>query len=201
MKKTTKAAQKVIKFGRFRWLAAFGIFGLIASLCFVVPSDSNGDQIYADNFAAPSDEISEEIDLMLSTRSGEDSEENKILRFIREGMEYYNSKEYDKAIPIFQRYLAEYPTASDFHQVKFYLAVSFLSNGETDRSVALLEELRENDDQVIQEDARWYLSLAYARTGANDKARTQLEALSDSERYGSKANKILNPNRTKVAFR
>lgn len=199
MEKSTKTTNKVIRFGRFRWIAAGAIFAFIAALCFVSPSTS--DNVFDNNFMAFEDNISAELDLMLSTRGAGDEEGHASLRIIREGMEYYNNKEYDKAIPIFQEYLEKNKEASDYNQIQFYLAVSFLGQGETERSAKLLEQLAQAGDAELKEDSKWYLSLAYARTGDNDKAKAQLEELASSEKYGSKVDKILNPSKTKVAFK
>lgn len=200
MKKTTKISNKVIKFGRFRWIAAGAIFALIAVLCFVKPSNSS-EQVFDDNFIAFEDNISEELDLMLSTRSAGDEESHGFLRMIREGMEHYNNKEYDKAIPIFEEYLEKNKDASDYNQIKFYLAVSFLGQNETEKSAKMFEDLAQLAGKEIQEDSKWYLSLAYARIGKTAEAKTQLEELASSEKYGTKVSKILNPSKTKVAFR
>jgi TolA-binding protein len=202
MENTNKTSNKVIKFGRFRWIAAAAIFTLIAGLCFVSPP--NSDQVFENNFMAHEDNISQELDMMLSTRSAghnDNDESHASLRMIREGMEYYNAKEYEKAIPIFQEYLEKHKEASDYEQVEFYLAVSFLSQGETERCAKILTQLAKTSDLALQEDAKWYLSLAYARNGQTDEARTQLESLATSDKYAAKANKILNPSNTKVAFR
>lgn len=201
MEKTSKTSNKVIKFGRFRWVAASAIFSLIVLLCFVKPPTANNEQVFDNNFMAFEDNISAELDLMLSTRSAGDDEAHASLRMIREGMEHYNNKEYDKAIPIFEEYLEKNKDASDYSQIKFYLAVSFLSQGETERSVKMFEDLTQLTNDMIQEDSKWYLSLAYARIGKTEKAKAQLEELASSEKYGTKASKILNPAKTKVAFR
>lgn len=198
MKKTTKISNKVIKFGRFRWIAASAIFALITVLCFVKPSTN--EQFFDDNFMAFEDNVSEEVNLMLSTRSAGDEESHAFLRMIREGMEHYNNKEYDKAIPIFEEYLEKNQDASDYNQIKFYLAVSFLGQNETERSAKIFEDLVQIAGTEIQEDSKWYLSLAYARIGKKAAAKAQLEGLASSEKYGTKASKILNP-KTKVAFR
>ncbi len=200
MKKTTKISNQVIKFGRFRWIAASAIFALIAVLCFVKPSNNNED-LFEDNFIAFEDNVSEEINFMLSTRSAGDDESHAFLRMIREGMEHYNNKEYDKAIPIFEEYLEKNQDASDYNQIKFYLAVSFLGQNETERSAKIFEDLVAIAGAEIQEDSKWYLSLAYARIGKTAEAKAQLEELASSEKYGTKASKILNPSKTKVAFR
>jgi TolA-binding protein len=200
MKKTTKKSNKVIKFGRFRWVAASAIFALIAVMYFVKPSNNN-EQVFGDNFIAYEDNISAELDLILSTRSAGDDEFHASLRMIREGMEHYNNKEYDKAIPIFEEYLEKNKDASDYNQIRFYLAVSFLGQNETERSAKMFEELMQLAGEEIQEDSKWYLSLAYARIGRTAEAKAQLEELASSEKYGTKVAKILNPSKTKVAFR
>ena len=203
MKESTKVTNKVIKFGRFRWVAAGAIFAFIVALCFVSPSP-DGEHVFENNFMAFEDNISEELDLMLSTRgAGDNDETHNSLRMIREGMEHYNNKEYDKAIPIFQEYLEKNQDASDYNQIKFYLAVSFLSQGESARSVRMFEELVQDTQSELKEDSKWYLSLAYTRTGKVDEAKAQLQELASSQKYGSKVEKILDPtkSKTKVAFR
>jgi len=201
MKDNTKITNKVIKFGNFRWVVSGAIFAFIIALCFVSPK-SSGDDVFNDHFVAFEDQLSAELDLTLSTRGAGDDDAHASLRLIREGMEYYNNKEYEKAIPIFQEYLEDHKDASDYNQIKFYLAVSFLGQGEAHRSISMFEQLTSVSEASIQEDAKWYLSLAYTRTGDVDKARTQLEELaSSSDKYRSKVEKILNPTKTKVAFR
>jgi len=190
-----KTTKKVIKFGRFRYAAASLIFALIAGLCFVSPPEDT-EQVYNDNFMAYEDGITEELDLMLSTRSGgEDDEATKALRKIKEGMEFYNNKEYTQAIPIFKEYLSNNKDASDYDEIDFYLGVSYLSKGEADKGTDIFERLVDSEDQGVQEDAKWYLTLAYARAKKVDEAKTLLKELVDSEKYGAKASKILNPTR------
>ena len=200
MKKTTTTSNQVIEFGRFRWIAAAAIFALIAVLCFVTPS-TNHEEIFEKNFIAFEDKVSPEIDLFLSTRSTNDHEPHVFLRMIREGMEHYNNKEYNKAIPIFEEYLRKNQGASDYNQIKFYLAVSFLGQNETEKSAKIFKDLAQLNGSVIQEDSKWYLALALARIGKTTEAKTQLEELASSEKYGNKVSKILNPGKTKVTFR
>lgn len=197
MKKTSKTSNKAIKSSRFRWVALVAVFALIAGLFLLKPS--NNEAFFDDNFVAFEDNISQELDLILSTRGAGDDASLVSLRMIREGMEHYNNKEYDKAIPIFEEYLEKNQDASDYNQIKFYLAVSFLSQNETEKSAKMFEDLAQLAGEEIQEDAKWYLSLAYARVGRKEDAKAQLEELANSEKYGTKASKILSsPN---VAFR
>jgi tetratricopeptide (TPR) repeat protein len=200
MEKHIKTTNKVIKFGRVRWVAASAIFALIAGLCFVSPP--NNEQVFDNHFMAFEDNISGELDLIISTRGASDDTPQSIL-LIKEGMDLYNEKDYNKAIPIFKDYLKNNTNASDFNQIELYLAVSLLSNGETEQSTVILEKLVALNKRIIKEDATWYLSLAYARTGKIDEAKVQLENLSNSEKYSDKVNKILDPTKTKdkVAFK
>ena len=99
-----------------------------------------------------------------------------------------------KAIPIFEEYLDKNKEASDYDQIKFYLAISFLSQNETERSARIFEDLAQRAEAEIKEDSKWYLSLAYARIGKTAEAKAQLEELASSEKYGTKASKILNPS-------
>lgn len=187
MKPSNNPSSKTTQPNSMRLLAVAGVFAVAVGLYLFIPQGDN---------LSPSNNIT------LSTRGGSgDDKEHASLRIIREGMEYYNNKEYDKAIPIFQEYLEKNKEASDYYQIQFYLAVSFLNQGETERSAKLLEQLTKVSDKMLQEDAKWYLSLAYARTGENEKAKEQLQDLVNSERYAAKAEKILDPNKTKVALK
>ncbi len=200
MKEPTNTTNKASNFGPFRWVAVATSLIFVLMAVFYFTSSQNSDQDLDSNFMASEESIS--TDLMLSTRGTDSGDDHAAaLRMIREGMEYYNAKEYAKAIPIFQEYLEKNKDASDYNEIEFYLAVSFLSQGETERSAKMLEGLTKVEDQAMQEDVKWYLSLAYARNGHTDESRALLESLVTTEKYGAKANKILNPSKTKTAYR
>lgn len=192
----TSKKNKVIKFGRFRYAAASAIAGVIVLLCFAQPM-SNEQQVFDSNFVAYEDAISSDLDLMLNTRSagGEDDAVTKSMRGLKQGMEAYNSQQYEVSAAAFEKYLAENPGANDFNQVDFYLAVSYISTNKTTEATQKLERLAAAKNPTIKEDAKWYLALVYARQGEKSAAKTLLADLQSSEKYGAKANKILNPTR------
>jgi tetratricopeptide (TPR) repeat protein len=137
---------------------------------------------------------------LLETRGNKEASPLNSWSEIREGIEYYQNKDYAKAIPIFQDYLENNTEASDYFKIEFYLAVSYLGQGETERSTALLEELVQNNNAAIKEDATWYLSLAYTTIGETEAAKQQLESLVESTKYAVKVRKILHPTKTNVAL-
>lgn len=195
-----KKTNKVIKFGRFRYAAASVIVVMIISLCFVKPNAS-GDAVYQDNFMAYEDVISGELDLMLNTRSGgEDDEMTKALRELKKGLNFYNENNYKEAIPYFENYVNTNPDARDYEDINFYLGVSYMGESQMDKGAAIFEQLTDSKNSDIQQDATWYLALAKAKQGDQEGAKALFVALKDSEKYGAKANKILNPA-PRAAFR
>lgn len=197
-----KKTKKVIKFGKFKWVAASAIFAVIAGMCFIAPPTDN-QEVFENNFMAYEDDITQELDMMLATRGAgdENDEARKELQKMRDAMAHYNNKEYVAAIPMFKTYLKENPDAHDVQDIKFYLAVSFLGNKQTTDSKPILEELVQSTNQELKEDAQWYLSLTYARMEQPDAARELLKELTSSEKYGAKADKILNPAKQNVVFK
>ncbi|MDZ7742301.1 MAG: hypothetical protein U5Q03_11245 [Bacteroidota bacterium] len=50
----------------------------------------------------------------------------------------------------------------------FYLGLSYLGKGETDKAIPLLKEISQSQGE-LKETAQWYLSLAYLKERANCK--------------------------------
>ncbi|MCH2021034.1 MAG: hypothetical protein MK207_01035 [Saprospiraceae bacterium] len=194
MKNSVKTTNKIIKFGRFRWVAATAILALIGSLCFISPP--NNDEVFNKHFIAFEDNISDELNLLISTRGPNEDTPHAIL-LIKKAMNFYNQKAYNKAIPIFEEYLNNNSDANEFNQIELYLAVSLLGIGETSKSTFILEKLVASEKKTFRDDATWYLSLAYAHASKITAAKAQLKNLSNSKKYSSKVDKILDPTRSK----
>ena len=62
-------------------------------------------------------------------------------------------------------------------EVQFYLGVCRLFLGQHDRAVADLLEARQKAQAPMQQDAAWYLAVAYQRVGRRDAALAELRAL------------------------
>ena len=197
-KQATDSTQKpqLIQLG---WLFVSSTLILLIGCCvfyFLSPSEQEKNVA---NSMVFNDNLEDKSEWMLATRNSKTTAEASFLE-IREGIEYYQNKAYDKAIPIFQDYLENNAAASDYNTIEFYLAVSYLGQGETERSTVLLEKISRSDNKTLKEDAIWHLSLAYARIGDVDAAKEQMELLVDSKKYAAHVHKLLHPSKTNVAI-
>lgn len=97
-------------------------------------------------------------------------------------LQLFDSRKYPEAAPALQR---QFEASGNKDSVLlFYKGVALLQNNETEEAVALLR-ISVNSQQIIQDDARWFLALALLREKKYDEARKELEKLSAS---GTKTN-------------
>ena len=184
----------VIRFGKFKWVAAAFLLGIIAGMCLLSPMmGSKG--LFDSNFLAHEDDVSQTIDMGLSTRgAGASPESIKALKRLREGMDYYNAKNYPEAIKIFEDHVRLNGQAYDVNGIKFYLGVSYLALKEdeaTHKARLIFQELLQNEKFSRREDTQWYLALAYIQTKNADAAKPILTELKNSKTYKTKAEDLL----------
>lgn len=183
----------IIRFGKFKWLAAGFLFGVIAAMCLLSPMGSKG--LFESNFMAYEDDMSQSIDMGLSTRAAgkENEAAAKALRRLRQGMDLYNEKKYAEAIPIFEEHLAKGGDSYDPRSVQFYLGVCYLATEEVDKAENLFVALLETPKFSRQEDTQWYLALTYIKQKKAAEAKTVLNELSANEgsKYKSQATALL----------
>ena len=74
----------------------------------------------------------------------------------KEAMNFYNQKDYTKAIPAFEALAGE----SEDIKVNFYTGISYLANGQAKDAAAQLRTVIEDDDNSYDTQAKWYLALA-----------------------------------------
>ena len=100
------------------------------------------------------------------------------------GIHFYTQHQYEDARPLFEDYLAHKP---DDGQVKLLLAICHMEGNDLQKAEAILTEMADAGQAYFLEDALWYLSLTYLKTGFTEKALACLDKLKDSRHYGPKA--------------
>lgn len=180
----------VIRFGKFKWVVAAFIFGLIAGMCLIAPMGSQG--LFESNFIAQEEDVSQAIDMGLSTRgSNTPKEVAEALRRVRAGFDHYDKKEYPQAIAIFEEHLQKSPEAYDPKSIKFYLGVSYLAMDDITKAKTYFEELVALDKFSRKEDTQWYLALTYIKDKNAAAAKPLLSSLSQNGKYKEKAENLL----------
>lgn len=93
-------------------------------------------------------------------------------RLFNEGMQYYSSHDYSRAINKLMEAVSHQPQNPNFH---FYLALSYLLTDQTDAAIPHLQrtiELRESSNSEI---VYWYLANAWLLKGNKTEALQALE--------------------------
>lgn len=123
--------------------------------------------------------------LPLALRGGTDEADERF----RTGMDHYTAGRYPEAIRDLRAAEALRPRAS---HVLFFLGVSYLLNGDTDRGVSRLDQAASLADPAYTAEARFYLAKGWLRKGDTAKARAELEAVVDSRgRLADEAARLL----------
>jgi hypothetical protein len=98
-------------------------------------------------------------------------------RFVDEaapGLNAFRAGEYDRAAREFESLGLRYPKSVE---VMFSLGVSLLFLDDASAALPALESARALNDESFDDDAAWYLAVAYERAGVPDRSRAVLEGL------------------------
>ena len=108
------------------------------------------------------------------------------------GMDLYRRADYAGAADPLSRAAETLPAGSRAQrQAQLYLGVSELLAGHTDRAVDPLLGATESPLSPIADRARWYLAQAYLLQDEAPRARAELETLTSSPVYGTRAAQLL----------
>ncbi len=178
----TPKTAKVIRFGKFRYLAAAAILLVILAMCFLPVSQE------LSIFSALEDKISETFDI-LSSR-GADGQSPEIGK-LQHCMELYNSKNYEEAQVAFQDFVDSYPESDNIEEAKLYMGITQVQNGDLEQAYPTFKDLAANENFFMREDAQWYLALSYVYFRELDQAKQIFQELAESETYGEKVAAML----------
>ncbi len=92
----------------------------------------------------------------------------------------YEAADYEGARTTFLALVAENPTASSAH---YYLGLSQLYLKDYSQAISTLQKVKSlpTTDQALQEQANWFLGLAYTLSGQNELARQTLKEIIAAE--------------------
>ena len=107
----------------------------------------------------------------------------------QEGFQQYEIGDYQSAISVFEEQLQEDPGNK---AVMLYLAISNLMVSNDKQAIDLLKKIVESPSDQFFAPAKWYLGLAYLKTGSTNKAKTIFQDLAKEENsYSEKAKHVL----------
>jgi TolA-binding protein len=161
------------KVPRLRYAAIFTGLVIIGSLAFLSFNKQSPETIYNKYYQV--------YENPGTSRSGETS--------FTEAIEYFNNKQFVKALEGFQAYLKNNPGSSRY---EFLSGVSNMEIKNFPDAKLSFNKVIDRGGNQYTEDANWYLAMCYIATHDKVMARTQLRKIADSESlYRSKARIIL----------
>ncbi|HZY78677.1 MAG TPA: hypothetical protein VFE50_04090 [Cyclobacteriaceae bacterium] len=156
------------------WLATAAVLA-IAAISFVLFSGSSNDELYAENFE-PYPNVFE------PTQRGENTTNKRATAFAM-----YEQGNYERAAAMFGEILNEKKEPE-----------ILLLLGNSNMMLNRVDEAKNNfltlisDFDALDEQAKWYLSLCYLKSGDREKAKFIWEELGDPKiTYSNKANRLL----------
>ncbi len=93
--------------------------------------------------------------------------------------QFYAKKEYQSAIPLYEKYLTQNPTGEGLYQAQYELGESYFQTGNPTKALLVLQDVAsvQND---YQEDAQTRISQIYLAQGNTAEAKKYLENLASS---------------------
>ncbi|MEM6316016.1 MAG: hypothetical protein AAF960_00010 [Bacteroidota bacterium] len=183
-----EATVRRISFGRSLAIAASFALLLVAGW-WILSQPTDPNDLFQNNFAMHENVLSIEIeDRLAETGFGA----NKVaLADLQTGIEQYENGDYTAAIATFQNFKNVAPNDPLSNYATFYESIAFLKTNKITEAQGSLVDLAANTAFPLQEDAQWYLALTYLKLENIDAAKTQLEQLQPSDKYGTKAKQLL----------
>jgi len=169
--KTTNIKSLIIRIAS----AAVFIGMMVFAYVFMQKKPTN-TEIYAQHY--------EPYELSLSSRSADSNSKDSAEKLYTEGA-------YSQAIPIFQDILStENPSSSP---ILMGLGIAFMETGQTEKAIQQFEQIITNEDFNYEDEALWYLSLAYIKKDdlVNAKAKLEILATDKARDHHEEALKIL----------
>lgn len=193
--KTETVSRKSNKNSKTRLRALVTTFAIAASLIFAVlyfiPNQST-------NTLSALDKIVYEHQAVSITSRG-NSEDGEIADQRRKASEFYEQKNYSKAIPLLKNIMeAKQQTNDDL----FLLGLSYHYNKEPQKAISTFEQLLQKDNLERKDAITWHLALALVSSGNCEKANPYLNEVSNwtgnkgKLKLAEKAKQVLNTIQT-----
>lgn len=122
-------------------------------------------------------------DLSLVVRgSNEDDTQKKMLE------KYFNNKQFNKALPLFESLLKDHPNDN---KLILYKGLALLETNEISDAIILFDQLIEKNNPLYNDTATWYKALAYLKNKDYDSCKKELKNLNSDSDYSDDAKKLL----------
>ena len=170
------AGEAIVKKGTFKkWLAiaASLIFIIAVSFYFLMRSTPSAEKLYA-QFA--------QHDILNTQLRG-----TAIDSLGQQAANVFNDKDYNKALPLFGKYLQQHPNDV---QMKFSEAICYLETGKPGEAEKMFTAIA-NGQTAYTEIAKWYLALTALKENDLTKCRNSLNGISKTSPYFTKAKELL----------
>jgi tetratricopeptide (TPR) repeat protein len=161
-----------------RFAASFAVLMLFGTLYYFVAKSSTGyDKIYIASFAPYEHSGTSRANVL-----------NNDLSF-KTAMDLYINRQYSAASTALREYLSHNPGRAE---ATLILGVSEMENNNFETAITLFSSLCEKRNNLYIDHSQWYLALCYVKTGNEDKAIEELQAIINSGSiYSSKAKKVI----------
>ncbi|MFK8005009.1 MAG: tetratricopeptide repeat protein [Saprospiraceae bacterium] len=174
-----KDSAKVVNFNFRRVLTIAAAFSLlIIGYQWFTNSNLSSEELYAANF--------ETYPMLLNQRSIEENPTDLVT--YNNAITFYNKKEFTQAEVAFEKLLQGQPDNISF---QFYQANIFLASQNAAQAVPIFQKILEGNNPLIEEQTRWYLSLAHLQLNQKENAKALLEKIQSGQFKAKEAAKIL----------
>lgn len=166
--------------GRRKYYAAASIALLVAAggLVQKLSAPSLDNNALYETYYAP-------YDASITYRSGNTEVDMVLLK----AMERYEEHDFANALVLFEEVVQSH---EDDMAVKLYSGISYMEEEKYQKATSSFNKIIKNKDNLFIEQAKWYLSMCYIKTGKNSDASIILkELVLDRSTYKDQANKIL----------
>ncbi len=163
---------------RFYLIAAsVSIIAVCLILYKMLSPGQNLQDLYAENFSVPQENISVRNDEQLSPNT-------------QNAIEAYDQQQYDKALGYFKSMLEENPGNE---AAVFYSGICYMMLDQPRRAIAMFDQILSNQSSAYYSSAAWYKGLSLLKTNDAGPAKKVFKALSanTASSYAQKAEAIL----------
>lgn len=190
-KDRTAGKGKSIPLYRRRWFYyAGGVAALlIVGLFVLLPSNNTGNRLYNTYFEAHPNELvpyarGEQVPAAFDHLSQE--EYNLVVR----AMKYYERGNYQEASALFEENVGR---SAENAGLMVYMAISEMESGKTGQAIENLLYVNNLKEATLQDEAGWYLAMAYLKDNQEEKARNQLQDIAEERQhpFRARASKLL----------
>jgi hypothetical protein len=116
-------------------------------------------------------------------------EKHSYFDFLAGALEKYDAGDYEYALYDFRIILNQYPKDAN---ALFYAGMCHYNEGNFSKSIHVMDRVLEHDINTFDQDARWYMALAYREQEYMDTCLTLLSKIaSEDSYYGAKAGNLI----------